>query len=124
LDIAFGGEPKLVAEVKFGDRVIQAVFSPDSSRWVAFGSWDGTVKLLDLKHPDATTPIDLVGHADQARLGSCSASNQIQSAWLIGGLLVRVAVREAHCQLASFRRHRAEWLPAHVEIVEAGPASR
>jgi WD40 repeat protein len=65
-DITSGAEPTLVAELKFDDRVIQAVFSPDN-RWVAFGSWenDNTVKLLDLKHPDAAKPINLVGHADR-----------------------------------------------------------
>ena len=58
-DIA-SGSPRLVAEVRFNDRVVPAAFSPDG-HWVAFGSWDRTAKLLDLTHPGAE-PATLVGH--------------------------------------------------------------
>jgi hypothetical protein len=49
-----------VREVEFDDRVFRAVFSPDG-RWAAFGSWDRTAALLDLRAPDAPV-VRLRGH--------------------------------------------------------------
>jgi WD40 repeat protein len=73
-----GSEPKLIAELTFKDRVLEAAFSPDN-RWVAFGSWDQTLKLLELSNPGTSKPIELVGHA--GRIASVSFSPD--SRWLV-----------------------------------------
>jgi WD40 repeat protein len=46
---------------------------------VAFGSWDHTVKLLELTNPGTSKPIELIGHA--GRIGSVSFSPD--SRWLV-----------------------------------------
>jgi WD40 repeat protein len=75
-----GSEPKAIAELTFEDRVLQAAFSPDNpTRWVAFGSWDQTLKLLELTNPGTSKPIELVGHA--GRIASVSFSPD--GRWLV-----------------------------------------
>jgi len=77
-DLGAGSEPKVIAEPTFKDRVLQVAFSPDS-RWVAFGSWDQTLKLLELTNPGTSKPIELIGHA--GRISSVSFSPD--SRWLV-----------------------------------------
>ena len=75
-----GSEPKVIAELEFKDRVLQAAFSPDKpTRWVAFGSWDQTLKLLELTNPGTSEPIELSGNA--GRIASVSFSPD--SRWLV-----------------------------------------
>ena len=79
-DLAAGSEPKLIAEPTFKDRVLQAAFSPDKpTRWVAFGSWDQTLKLLELTNPGTSEPIELSGNA--GRIASVSFSPD--GRWLV-----------------------------------------
>ena len=75
-----GSEPKVIAELEFKDRVLQAAFSPDKpTRWVAFGPWDQTLKLLELTNPGTSEPIELSGNA--GRIASVSFSPD--GRWLV-----------------------------------------
>jgi WD40 repeat protein len=42
-------------------RATTVAFSPDN-RWLAFGAWSGTAKVIDLHTPGSFTVVDLVGH--------------------------------------------------------------
>jgi WD40 repeat protein len=60
-DLRTGAAPKLAAEVPFGARVFESSFSPDH-RWVAFGAWDASVKVVDLRKPDLFKTEEFPGH--------------------------------------------------------------
>ena len=60
-DLRAGAEPKLAAEVPFGERVFESSFSRDH-RWVAFGAWDASVKVVDLQKPDSFKTEEFSGH--------------------------------------------------------------
>ena len=73
-------EPKLMRELAFKDRVVQATFSRDN-RWVAFGSWDRTIQLVDLKNSAVSQPTELAGHAGKILCTSFSPDSR----WLTTG---------------------------------------
>jgi WD40 repeat protein len=50
-----------VAEAQFHDRSTEVAFSPDG-RSVAFGAWDRSVQVLDLKTIGTSKPIAFPGH--------------------------------------------------------------
>jgi WD40 repeat protein len=60
-DWGAGAVPTLKAEVPFSGRVVQATMSGDQ-RWVAFGAWDNSVKVLDLRTPGSSKATEFLGH--------------------------------------------------------------
>jgi WD40 repeat protein len=60
-DLRAGAEPKLTAEVPFGATVMESSFSRDH-HWVAFGAWDTSVKVVDLRKPDSSVAAEFSGH--------------------------------------------------------------
>jgi WD40 repeat protein len=60
-DLDAGAAPTLKAEVPFNGRVVQSKFSGDQ-HWVAFGAWDNSVKVLDLRTPGASKAVEFLGH--------------------------------------------------------------
>jgi WD40 repeat protein len=61
-DLRAGAAPTLKAEVRFNGRVVASTISGDH-RWVAFGAWDNSVKVLDLRTPGSSKAAEFLGHA-------------------------------------------------------------
>jgi len=61
-DLRTDAEPKLAAEVPFGATVMESSFSRDH-RWVAFGAWDASVKVPELRNAGSPKPEQFSGHA-------------------------------------------------------------
>jgi WD40 repeat protein len=60
-NLHIGDEPRLARELTFGAPVYATDFSRDD-HWVAFGGWDTSVKVIDLRKPDSLPTSELSGH--------------------------------------------------------------
>ncbi len=61
-DLSAGAAPRLKAEVRFNGRVVDSTISGDH-RWVAFGAWDNSVKVLNLHASGSSKAAEFLGHA-------------------------------------------------------------
>src|SRR5271165_6140500 len=122
-DLRTDAEPKLAAEVPFGATVMESSFSRDH-RWVAFGAWDASVKVPELRNAGSPKPEQFSGHAGRilsvafipdSRFLVISGEDRTVRVWdpeEPRQAPVTLRVHKGRCGWSAFRLTAVYWSPA------------